>query len=183
MFSQRQIWMETTNRRRSQMVKAMPIHLLSLKEGTKSIREQHSQTHMEKAWANGRKALIKSPRLSCLHCRSMAPWAVIIRLKPSSELRVSVSQDTTAACWTFRSSSAPILSGSFVNNVHRSIVIDLEILIIIIQAQSALRVALRSWASYIPKLPWKANQKEKSKLSHTEIMTVMEKPTSGFASA
>lgn len=151
------------------MVKAMPIHLLSLNEGTESIREQHSQTHMEKAWANGRKAPIKSPRLSCLRCRSMAPWAVIIRLQPSSELRVSVSQDTTAACWTFRSSSAPILGGSFVNNVHRSIVTDLEILIIIIQAQSALRVALRSWAFMFlyPKAVLKGKSKRKSHTTMT----------------
>ena len=101
MFSQRQIWMGTTNRRCSQVVEAMAIHLLSL---TESIRDQHTQTQMEKAWTNRRKALIKSPRLSSLHCGYMASWALVIRLQPSSEPSVSFPQDTTTACWTLRSS-------------------------------------------------------------------------------
>lgn len=95
MFSGRQIWMVTTNRRRSQVATAMVIHLLSL---TKSIREQQTQTLMEKVWTNGRKALIKSPRLSA-----------------SFEPSFSLSQ---APCWTFRSPSGHIFSSSFVDNVH-----------------------------------------------------------------
>lgn len=145
MFGERQIWMETTNRRRSQLVKATVIHLFSLTESTKSIREQHTQTQMEKAWTNERKALIKSPRLSSLCCGYMASWAVVIRLQSSSLASVSFSQDTTAACWTFGSSFGHIFSSSFVNNVHWTTVIDLEILIIIIQAPSVFRVALRCW--------------------------------------
>lgn len=147
MFSGRQIWMVTTNRRRSQVATAMVIHLLSL---TKSIREQQTQTLMEKAWTNGRKALIKSPRLQH-HLNPVLAF---------HKLHVGLSEALLVIYL------AALLS---IMCTERT-VIDLEILIIIIQAPSALRAALRCWAlrSYTPKLFGKAKFKN---LSHTSLTT------------
>lgn len=155
MLSQRQIWMETSKWKQWWSI---------FSHYQKGMREQHThtctQTHMEKARTSGRKAVIMSPGLYCGYIMSFPH-------QTAAPVWLSAFHKTqTAACWSF----GHIFSSSFVNNVLWSIVIDLDILIIIIQAPSALSVAVRGWAFtevlfYIPKK--KKSSFQKPQLSHT----------------
>lgn len=111
-------WKPLTGTNALKWWKHLVIHLCSL---TERIREKQTHTQ-EGAWTNGKKALIKSPRLSSLHCGHVPPRALLIK---TATFPVP-AKTQPLHLGSFRSSSDHRFCCSFVDYKHRCIKTDHE---------------------------------------------------------